>query len=122
MSLLARQLRRAFTQPERLLCRLRNRQLQGAKFRRQHPVAPYVVDFVCLEAGLVVELDGRQHLLRKTYVAERTRMLKSKGLTVIRFRNVDVYRRRNEVVQAIDFALTLPLRPRAGGEGRGEVG
>ena len=56
------QLRRDGTIPERLLWGLlRDRRLQGVKFRRQHPIGPYIVDFYCASCGLVVELDGRSH-------------------------------------------------------------
>jgi very-short-patch-repair endonuclease len=58
----ARQLRRDLTIPERLLWGLlRDRRLAGVKFRRQHPIGPYVVDFYCVSRGLVVELDGQSH-------------------------------------------------------------
>jgi hypothetical protein len=58
----ARTLRAAQTEVERRLWqRLRNRQLNGAKFRRQHPIGSYIADFFCLDARLVIELDGRQH-------------------------------------------------------------
>jgi very-short-patch-repair endonuclease len=81
----ARQLRRRATFPERLLWgRLRDRRL-GLKFRRQHPIGPYVVDFFCAEAPVAVELDGRSHEDQASYDAQRDRWLKERGVTLLRF-------------------------------------
>jgi very-short-patch-repair endonuclease len=71
---------------------LRGRRLDGVKFRRQVPVGPYVVDFVCHETKLVVELDGASHEERVEHDAERTAYLGQQGLRVIRFLNEDVHR------------------------------
>lgn len=93
MSLLQRQLRGALTEPERLLWdKLRNRKLGGFKFRRQHPIGPYIGDFVCLAPKVVVELDGRQHLKRRDYDENRMHFLESQGFIVIRFRDIEIYR------------------------------
>jgi len=74
----ARLLRRDSTIPERILWKLlRDRRLSGAKFRRQHPVGPYVVDFYCPSHGLVVELDGRSHDDHGLQDQERERYLES---------------------------------------------
>jgi len=106
MSLLHRQLRRALTEPARLLWEtLRNRQLAGFKFRRQHPIGPYIGDFVCLSPKLVVELDGKLHLKRHEYDESRTSILNSLGFKVIRFRNIDVYRRSSAVLAEIEATL-----------------
>jgi very-short-patch-repair endonuclease len=84
----ARRLRREQTDAERRLwSRLRNRQLDGFKFRRQVPIGRYVADFVCTEVRLIVELDGGQHVDRQIYDAERTAALESDGFTVKRFWN-----------------------------------
>ena len=74
---------------------LRNRGLEGAKFRRQVPVGRYFADFACLEAKLIVELDGGQHDAQADYDARRTEALEAAGWRVIRFWN-------NEVVETLD--------------------
>jgi very-short-patch-repair endonuclease len=87
----ARQLRTAMTDAERRLWQsLRLRQFDGYKFRRQHSMGHYVVDFVCVEAKLVVEVDGGQHSERQGYDATRTEWLRHKGFRVIRFWNHEV--------------------------------
>jgi very-short-patch-repair endonuclease len=87
----ARWLRRDRTEAEARLWRyLRNRQLEGAKFRFQSPVGPYVVDFLCTEAKLIVELDGGQHGEQIAQDALRTKALEAAGYTVLRFWNNDV--------------------------------
>ncbi|MDR3499005.1 MAG: endonuclease domain-containing protein [Parvibaculum sp.] len=84
----ARSLRRNQTDAERRLwSRLRNRGLSGFKFKRQIPIGPYIVDFLCEEAMLVVELDGGQHDERADRDALRTRYLEAQGYRVIRFWN-----------------------------------
>jgi very-short-patch-repair endonuclease len=112
MSFLHHQLRRRLTEPEKLLWQqLRNRQLSGFKFRRQHPIGPYIVDFSCLNPKLVIELDGRLHDKRYAYDETRTRFLEFNGFTVIRFRNIEIYWQRSAVLAAIEAAL-IP-QPRA---------
>ena len=103
----ARTLRRHSTRAEALLwSRLRNRALAGHKFRRQHSVGPYVVDFVCLEQNLVVEVDGGQHALRRAEDAARTARLESQGLRVLRFWNHEVLQNLEGVLQTIEEALS----------------
>jgi very-short-patch-repair endonuclease len=88
---IARVLRRDRTEAEARLWRyLRNRQMEGAKFRFQSPVGPYVADFLCVEAKLIVELDGGQHGIQNEKDAARTRALEAAGYQVIRFWNNDV--------------------------------
>ena len=87
----ARDLRRNLTDAERALWRhLRQRQVAGLKFRRQHPIGHYILDFVCLEARLVIELDGGQHADRQGEDHERTAWLEARGYRVLRFWNTDV--------------------------------
>ena len=88
----AKQMRREATPPERKLwVHLRADQLQGAKFRRQVVIGPYIADFACrAPVMLVVELDGDTHGMQEAYDAERTRFLESKGYRVLRFSNRDV--------------------------------
>lgn len=108
----ARALRQASTTAEQLLWRhLRNRQLAGAKFRRQHPLGPYILDFVCLEQGLVIELDGGQHadLQAQAYDQQRSAWLQQQGLRVLRFWNHEVVQQTNEVLARVLQALTPAL-------------
>ena len=85
---------------------LRRRQLNGFKFRRQRQVGRYVCDFVCLEAGVVVELDGSQHVVQSGYDDQRDYFLKSNGFRVLRFWNGSVFSEPEAVVQTILEALT----------------
>ncbi len=82
---------------------LRESQLNNKKFRRQHSIGKYVVDFYCPEERLVIELDGVQHeeVEQKEYDEKRTEYLDSMGINVIRFKNTDVIFGRNEVVNKI---------------------
>ncbi len=107
----ARSLRRDMTDAERGLWRLiRAGQLGGAKFRRQHPIPPYVVDSCCLDAKLVVELDGSRHT--HTSDAARTRFLEGQGYRVLRSWNNEILCRPGSVVAAIfDTVGCRPLTP-----------
>src|SRR5437588_11161620 len=98
------QLLKSATQHERLLWRhLRNRQLQGWKFRRQHPVDRYIIDFYCYEARLVIELDGGGHNFanRESLDQERTRFLASKNILVLRFWNYLINRELRSSLETI---------------------
>lgn len=87
----ARALRNNPTEVESLLWRqLRMWQLDGYKFRRQQPIGNYIVDFVCLEKRLIVELDGGQHAAQTNYDTERDAWLRGMGFLVLRFWNNDV--------------------------------
>ena len=100
----ARELRRASTSAERKLwSALRGKQLSGLKFRRQHPLPHYIVDFYCHEKQLVVELDGGQHneVARTAYDLERTAWLQAQGLRVIRFWNHEVNANLEGILDAI---------------------
>lgn len=99
----ARQLRREGTDAERKLwSRLRNNGL-GFKFRRQHQIGPFIVDFFSLEARLIVEVDGGQHHDSSEQRAdeERTRYLEGRGFTVVRFWNDEVLRDTEAVLARI---------------------
>ena len=103
----ARDLRRSPTDAERALWQhLRHRQLAGLKFRRQHPIGRYVVDFVCLEAGLVIELDGGQHAERKDEDEQRTTWLEGRGYRVLRFWNTEVFENLEGVLEVILRAVS----------------
>jgi len=82
----------------------------GVKFRRQHPVEGYIVDFYCLEARLVVELDGGGHVeeSQARYDAERTLALERAGIRVLRFWNPDVLQNVGGVLEMILAALKPP--------------
>ena len=118
----ARELRNQATPAERRLwTALSNRKIAGHKFSRQMPVGPYFADFLCREAGLVVELDGFSHDLRQTHDQQRDAFLSAKGLTVLRFTNADVMTNLDGVTQAITSALTETCPPPAPpASGRGE--
>ena len=108
---LAKLLRANTTAAERILWSvLRGKQMAALRFRRQQPIGPYIVDFFCPSAMLVVELDGGQHCLDQiaAYDEERTRFLESKGYRVLRFWNVEVIRNRDSVAEAIYRAGTAP--------------
>jgi len=115
VSPLARRLRKTPTDAEiRLWSRLRRKQLEGARFRRQQPIGPYVADFFCPEARLIVEVDGGQHAQDQIRDAVRTRWLEGRGYRVLRFWNNDVLANTDGVVLAIRDALDVhpPSRQR----------
>jgi len=94
------------TDAERALwSRLRKRQLKGLLFRRQYPLGRYIVDFVCLEQRLVIEVDGGQHNDQQTYDAMRTPWLEAQGYRVLRFWNNDVLTQTHAVVESIAASL-----------------
>jgi very-short-patch-repair endonuclease len=101
----ARQLRWRQTSAEELLWQqFRGRRL-GAKFRRQVPLGPFTVDFLCVSAKLVVEVDGTQHAVERDYDERRTREIEAQGLRVIRFTNQQVRERLDDVLSAIGREL-----------------
>jgi adenine-specific DNA-methyltransferase len=107
----AKQLRKNSTDAERALWRvLRCRQLGGHKFRRQQPLGPFIVDFICLEARLVVEVDGGQHNHEENvvYDANRTAWLQNQEFRVLRFWDHVVLKQLDSVCDAIEKALTDP--------------
>jgi len=109
----ARKLRRDATIPERVLwSRLRDRRLGGLKFRRQVPIGPYVVDYLCESRKLVVELDGMSHVGRGKDDKQRTTFLESRGLRVLRVTNDDVVKSLNEVCELILKAALTPALSR----------
>jgi very-short-patch-repair endonuclease len=98
----ARQLRRDQTYAEQTLwARLRDRQLCGAKFRRQHPIGPFVADSCCTQGKVVVELDGGQHAEDVAADEKRSRFLEAKGYRVLRFWNHDVLGNTEAVLERI---------------------
>src|SRR5690606_26085064 len=98
----ARQLRSASTDAEPHLWHyLRRRHLFGYRFRRQAPVGPYIVDFLCVEARLVIELDGGQHSEQKDYDDARTDYLAALDMRVLRFWNNEVLLSTDSVLEVI---------------------
>jgi len=109
---LARHLRRNMTDVERHLWhRLRERQIKGFKFRRQHPFREYVLDFVCLEAKVVIELDGSQHFDVQSHDAVRTSKLEAAGFQVLRFWNNEVLGNIEGVLEVIWRSLPEEIKP-----------
>jgi len=104
----SRELRRDSTEAEkRLWAILRNRNLDGWKFRRQFTIDSYVVDFCCIAERLIIEIDGEQHAdARKRYDDARTRELKARGFRVLRFWNTEVLKETEGVVQEISRMLS----------------
>jgi very-short-patch-repair endonuclease len=105
----ARELRRSTTLPEGLLWQLLRRRPDGLKFRRQHSLGPYVLDFYCPAAKLVVEVDGESHGMGGNPSRDRRRdsWLRDQGLRVLRFHAGDVMKDPESVVTAI---VTAPRR------------
>ena len=105
----ARQLRKISPDAELRMWRLlRNRHFAQFKFRRQHPIARYFADFVCLEKALVIELDGGQHAEQVQYDTTRTQELEKAGFAVIRFWDRDVLTRPEAVLQRLYEELGCP--------------
>ena len=84
---------------------LRTKQLKGRKFRREHPMGPYILDFVCLEKKLVIEIDGGQHAEQIVYDSNRTRWLHTQGFRVLRFWNNEVLGNTESVLEIISRHL-----------------
>jgi very-short-patch-repair endonuclease len=108
----ARRLRSAMTDAERRLWHsLRVRQIDGQKFRRQYPLGRYIVDFVCLERRLIVEVDGGQHSERQVEDTIRSQWLRNKGFRVVRFWNNEIMSNLDGVTTVIGQALRAMGEP-----------
>jgi very-short-patch-repair endonuclease len=102
----AAELRAAATKAEAALWEhLRGRRLEGVKFRRQHPIGPYIVDLCSPAQKLIIELDGGQHRGQQAADAERTAKLESLGYRVLRFWNDDVLQETDRVLRVIREAV-----------------
>jgi len=120
MKALARKLRGKSTDAELLLWRhLRNRHMAGYKFRRQVAIGSYIVDFVCFDAGLIIEADGGQHLEQRHRDSERTAFLESRGYKVMRFWNNEILCDIEAVLEQIHTCLIQIPSPRPSPGGRG---
>jgi very-short-patch-repair endonuclease len=109
----ARELRRLSPAAERILwARLKNRGLQGAKFVRSEPIDPYIADFACRSAKLVVEIDGATHSTdeERAHDRRRTAFLEAQGYRVVRFSNQQVYEDFAAIVDEIARVLAKPAR------------
>lgn len=120
---LKRRLRSDMTGPEkRLWSRLRSRQLQGSKFRRQHGIGPYIVDFYCPEQSLVIEIDGDSHADAEQIQKDqrRDRYLQSIGLRVVRYTNDYIMKNLDGVLEDLQKRVSSgsaspnPLRIKEG--------
>jgi very-short-patch-repair endonuclease len=117
---LARTLRSQSSDAENVLWRhLRARRLMGYKFRRQTVIEPYTVDFVCVEARLIIEADGGQHSDQEAYDARRTAWLEGMGYRVMRFWNPEVLGELQSVLEQIQVALIEVPSPLPSPGGRG---
>lgn len=118
----ARELRARGTRAEEVLWQeLRSRRLGGLKFRRQHPIGPFVLDFCCVERRLAIEVDGGVHGTLEERDAERESLLVAAGFRVLRFSNDDVQQRLSQVLESIQTAAQVepPSRPKAPGRRAG---
>src|SRR5262245_21489163 len=98
----ARELRRALTPADRILCkRLRDRRFRQWKFRRQRRSAPFILDCYCAALKLCIEIDGETHLGREEADGEREERLESQGIVVLRFWNNQVFDELDAVLEAI---------------------
>jgi very-short-patch-repair endonuclease len=112
----AKEMRREPTaQEEALWEKLRAKRLAGWKFRHQSPIGPFVPDFCCPAARLIIELDGSQHAKAEAYDDARTRFLEREGYRILRFWNNDIDRNLEGVLTTIREALTAPLPARKAG-------
>jgi very-short-patch-repair endonuclease len=116
---LQRVLRRHMTDAERLLWQSLRSKQTGVKFRRQHPFGDYILDFVSMDAGLVVEVDGGQHAANRDADQMRTRALEEAGFRVLRFWNHEVLKELDAVKDAIYRALQPHPHPSLPPEGEG---
>ena len=108
----ARSLRSSPTDAERKLwILLRRRQIDGHRVRRQRPIGPYIVDFTCLAARLVIEVDGGQHDWQAERDARRTRWLEARGYRVIRSWNNEVLSNLDGVYEVISRELEKSKQP-----------
>jgi very-short-patch-repair endonuclease len=99
---LSRTLRKRQTDAENLIWRhLRRKQVEGLRFRRQHPIGKYIVDFVCLEKQLILEIDGGQHAIEIDKDRDRDKWLLAEGYKILRFWNNEVFENLPGVLETI---------------------
>lgn len=106
----SQEFRQSQTYPERLLWSvLRGKQVAGLRFRRQHPIEPYVVDFYCAAARLVIEIDGESHNGREQYDLDRSQFLIAQNLCTLRFANDEVLENLDGVLHSIAKAAGVKI-------------
>ena len=108
----AKFLRQNETETEKILWeKLKNNQLQGFKFRRQHPISLYIADFYCHKLKLVIEIDGEYHdsLKQEKKDTERTEILNNNGLEVIRFTNQEIKENIDKIMDEINLKINKIL-------------
>lgn len=116
----AKSLRSNQTEAEqRLWYHLRAHRFMGLKFKRQKPMGRYIVDFVCLERRLIIELDGGQHAEQVAYDRHRDTWLRNQGYTVLHFWNNEVMQQLEGVLERIHRTVSLSPNP-SPTSGRGE--
>jgi very-short-patch-repair endonuclease len=109
MIALGKILRKRPTEAEQLLWnKLRQQQLEGFKFRRQQPIDNYIVDFVCFEKRIIVEVDGGQHATRSKDDTARDTYLRQQGFQVLRFWNNEVLQNINGVLEVVKERCLSP--------------
>lgn len=109
------------TAEQQLWYHLRAHRFMGLKFKRQKPLGRYIVDFICLEHRLIIEIDGGQHAEQVAYDQRRDAWLRDQGYTVLRFWNNDVMQQLEGVLEQIRSALSGSLSPNPSPtRGRGE--
>jgi very-short-patch-repair endonuclease len=103
---MAMRLRENSTEAEKMIWKhLRGRQLKGLKFRRQQPLGSYIVDFICFEKNIIIEIDGGQHVLQTAQDDRRDEWLKKQGFRVLRFWNNDVLANFEGVLEVIKSTI-----------------
>jgi imidazole glycerol-phosphate synthase subunit HisF len=103
---IARELRKKMTPTEKILWqRLRDYNLEGIKFRRQHPIFNYIADFYCHKTKLVIEIDGGIHNRQRDYDIQRDQDMMELGIKVIRFKNEQVMKDLNNVLRTIEVEI-----------------
>ena len=119
---IVKSLRKRLTDAEKVLWKhLRAKQLQGLKFRRQEPIGKYVVDFVCYQKRIVVEVDGGQHSKESSKDEERDRWFQKEGYKVLRFWNNDVLTNTDGVLEVIMKNVSPSPGPSHRGRGKNQI-
>ena len=114
----AKQLRTNQTDAERRLWyHLRAHRFMGLKFKRQKPLGPYIVDFICMERRIIIELDGGQHAEQMLYDQQRDTWLSGEGYTVLRFWNNEVMQELEGVLEKIRMVALSPSPSPTSGRG-----
>lgn len=115
----ARTLRKDLTKTEKLVWELlRKRKFMGFKFRRQHVLEGFVLDFYCPELKLGIEIDGRIHLKQKDYDKARQDIIESKGVTIVRVANMEILHEKRSILRTLEQLIESSSTPSPSGRGR----